>query len=81
MTSKSIQPLKICMVFEEQASGHSAEILLKHVTSEHECETESFKFEELNLPPSCVAAARSAATADLLIIAVQDLSVLNRTEP
>ena len=72
MTDKPMQPLKICTVFDEEASGRSAEILLKHVALDHECETRCFNFEELDPPESCVAAAHSAAAADLLIIAVRD---------
>jgi len=72
MKPKPTQPLKICTVFDEEASGRSAEILLHHVASDHVCETQSFNFEELDPPESGVAAARSAAAADLLIIAVRD---------
>lgn len=67
-----MQPLQVCTVFDEEASGRSAEILLQHVASDLQCDVQSFNFEELDPPESCLVAARSAAAADLLIIAVRD---------
>jgi hypothetical protein len=65
-------PLKICIAFDEETSARSAEVLIKHVASDFECETQLFQFAELDPPRTCVAAARSASAADLLIIAVRD---------
>jgi len=65
-------PLKICIAFDEEASARSAEILIKHVASDLDCDTQSFRFDELDPPGPCVAAARSACAVDVLVIAVRD---------
>jgi hypothetical protein len=69
---KAPVPLKICIAFDEEASARSAEILIKHVASDVECETQSFRFDELHPPERCVAAARTASVVDILMLAVRD---------
>ena len=63
--------LQIFIAFDEEASARSAEILIKHVVSGLECDTQSFQFDQLDPPGPCVAAARSASAVDLLVIAVR----------
>jgi hypothetical protein len=67
----SERPLRICVAFDEDASGRSAEILIKHVASDHRCERQSFRFDELDPPVHSVAAARSAADTDVLMLAIR----------
>jgi hypothetical protein len=70
-TRVSERPLRICVVFDEDASGRSAEILIRHVASDYQCDTQSFRFDELNTPAPGVAAARSAADTDILLLAAR----------
>jgi len=42
------RPLKICIAFEEDGSARSAEVLIKHVASNFECETQLFPSVELD---------------------------------
>ena len=65
-------PLRICIVFDEDGSASSAEVLIKHVASDFECETQLFCFDELDPPGPGVAAARRASDADILVLAVRD---------
>ena len=69
-------PLKICVVFDDDASASSAEVLIGHVASGYECDTRSFRFDELDRPEPVVAAARSASNSDILVIAVRDDQML-----
>ncbi len=66
------QPLKICIVFDEDGSASSAEVLIKHVAFDFECETQLFCFDELDPPGPGVAAARGASDMDILVLAVRD---------
>lgn len=66
------RPLKICVVFDEDASARNAEVLIKHVASDYRCETLSYHFEELDPPGAGIAAARLAADTDILVVAVRD---------
>jgi hypothetical protein len=65
------RPLKICVVFDDQASAQSAEVLIRHVTAGYECDRQSFSFDELDPPAPGVAAARSASNSDILVVAVR----------
>jgi hypothetical protein len=67
----SERPLRICVVFDEDASGRSAEILIRHMASDYQSDTQSFRFDELNTPAPGVAAARSAADTDILVLAAR----------
>lgn len=71
ITQASGRPLRICVVFDEDASGRSAEILIRHVASDYECDAQSFRFDELDAPAPGVAAARSAADTDILVLAAR----------
>jgi hypothetical protein len=66
------RPLKICVVFDDDCSARGAEILIQHVASDYQCETQSFRFEELDPPGAGIAAARSAANTDILVLAIRD---------
>jgi hypothetical protein len=68
-TSK--RPLKICVVFDEDASARSADILIRHVASDYQCDTERFRFDDLDAPKRGVAAARTAANTDILVLAAR----------
>src|SRR5437899_2731564 len=71
-------PLRICIVFDDDASVRCAEALINHVAPGYKCKTQSFSFEELEAPESGVAAARRACNADILVVAVQDDRMLPR---
>jgi hypothetical protein len=71
-TASIQQPLKICIVFDEDGSARGAEVLIKHVVSDFECDTQLFCFDELDPPGAGVAAARSASDTDILVLAVCD---------
>jgi hypothetical protein len=66
------RPLKICVVFDDDESAESAEVLIRHVTSDYECDRQSFSFDELGPPAPGVAAARSACNSDIIMVAVRD---------
>ena len=66
------QPLKISIVFDDEVSVSSAEVLIRRVASDFPCDTQSFDFQELALPGPAVAAARSASDTDILVLAVRD---------
>jgi hypothetical protein len=68
----SEHPLKICVVFDEDASARSADVLIRHVVSGLRCDAQSFRFDELEAPGSGIAAARSASDTDILLLAVRD---------
>jgi len=68
----TLAPIEICVAFDEEASARSADILIKHVVSDLEYDSQTFRFDELDPPGPCVAAARSASAMDLLVIAVRD---------
>jgi len=64
------QPVKICVVFDEEASAGNAEVLIKHVASNFGCESQSFHFDELDQPAPGEAAARFASVTDILVLAL-----------
>ncbi|HUD48066.1 MAG TPA: hypothetical protein VMR33_14635 [Candidatus Baltobacteraceae bacterium] len=66
------RPLRICVVFDDDASAQSAEVLIRHVASDYECDRQSFSFEELDPPAPGVAAARSACNSDIIVLAVRN---------
>src|SRR5882724_4405324 len=66
------RPLKIHIVFDDDVSARSAEVLIKHMTSDYECDTRSVAFEDLHSPGRGLAAARSAFDTDILVVAVRD---------
>jgi len=72
MTRVRERPLRICVVFDEDTSSRSAEILIKHVASGYQCDKQSFRFDELDEPIPGVAAARRTADTDILVLAVRD---------
>lgn len=63
--------LRICVVFDDEDSAWSAELLIRHVASGYDCEKQSFSFDELDRPAPVMAAARSASDADILMVAVR----------
>ena len=71
-TRATERPLRICVVFDEDASARSAEVFIRHVASDYQCDTQSFRFNEPDRPAPLVAAARSAGEAALLVLAVRD---------
>jgi len=71
-------PLKIRVVFDEDISAHSAEVLIEHVTAGLECDMQLFGFDDLDLPGPGIAAARSASDTDILMVAVRDDAPLPR---
>jgi hypothetical protein len=70
-TCVSQRPLKICVVFDEEASNQNAEVLIRHVTSDYQCDTQFFRFDELHTLAPGVAAARNAARTDILVLAAR----------
>lgn len=64
--------LKIRIVFDDDDSARSAEVLIKHATADLECDTRLFAFDDLDLPEPAMAAARSASDTDILVVAVRD---------
>jgi hypothetical protein len=66
------RPIRISVVFDDDASAQSAEALIRHVTSGYECDKQSFSFDELDPPGPGVAAARSACNSDMIVFAVRD---------
>jgi hypothetical protein len=68
--------LKIRVVFDDDDSARSAEVVIKHVTADLECDTRLFAFDDLDLPEPAMAAARSASDTDILMVAVRDDHVL-----
>jgi hypothetical protein len=66
------QPLKISIVFDDELSASSAEVLIRRVASDFPCDTQSFAFQKLARPGPAVAAARSASDTDILVLAVRD---------
>jgi hypothetical protein len=71
-TTQFLQPLKVCVVFDDPASAQSAEVLVKHTTSNLPCDMQLFAFDELDPPGPGVTAARSACDTDILVVAVRD---------
>ena len=65
------RPIKICVVFDDDASAESAEILIRHVVSDSEFDQQSYNFDELDMPIPGVVAARSACNSDIIVFAVQ----------
>ena len=66
------QPVKISVVFDEEASVGNAEVLIKHVASNFGCESQSYHFDELDHPVPGTAAARFASATDILVLALGD---------
>src|SRR5258708_26972897 len=65
------RPLRICVVFDEAASAKSAEVLIRHIAADYQCDKQSFRFDELDAPAPGVAAAPSAADTDILVFAAR----------
>ena len=65
------RPLRVCVVFDEQESAHSAEVLITHVTPDVLCEKQTFRFDELNAPKRGVAAAQKVADTHILVLAAR----------
>jgi len=62
------KPLKISIVFDDELSASSAEVVIRRVASDFPCDTQSFDFQKLALPGPAVAAARSASDTDILAV-------------
>ena len=63
------RPLRICVVFDEEACARGAEVLITQVTPDIPCDKRAFCFDELNAPSRGVAAARTTADTDILVLA------------
>jgi hypothetical protein len=68
---KTGRPLRICVVFDEDASARCGEILIKRVAADYQCDMQCFSFVELGGPSPGVAAARKAAETDILMLAAR----------
>jgi hypothetical protein len=68
----TVQPIKICIVFDDAASARSAEVLIRHTTSDLQYDVQLFAFDELDPPGPGVSAARNACDSDILVVAVRD---------
>jgi hypothetical protein len=66
------QPLKICIVFDDDVSARSAEVLIRHAAPDLPCNVQSFAFDELDPPGPGITAARNASGSDILVVAVRD---------
>src|SRR5258708_34240633 len=71
-TQPAGQPLKICIVFDDDASARSAEVLIRHTASDLPCDVQLFAFEELDPPGPVVTAARKASVSNILVVPVAD---------
>jgi len=78
MVRATERPLKVRVVFDEDASARSAEVLVEHVTAGIECDMRLFAFDDLDLPEPGVAAARDASDTDILMMAISDDRALPR---
>jgi hypothetical protein len=72
------RPVKIRVVFDDDNSARSAEVVIKHVTADLECDTRSFDFDDLDSPGPGLAAARNASDTDILVVSVSDDGALPR---
>jgi hypothetical protein len=72
ITRPTARPLKIFVVFDDEASARSAEVLIQHTASDLPCDVQSFAFDKLDPPGPGVAAARNASDCDVLLVAVRD---------
>ena len=70
-TRVSERPLRICVVFDEDANGRRSEILIRHLAPDQHCEKQMFGFDELEEPVHAVAAARSTADTEVLVLAIR----------
>jgi hypothetical protein len=66
------RPLKIIVVYDDRASGHSANALIKRVASDFDHSVESFAFDELGSPGARITAAWNASDTDILVVSVRD---------
>lgn len=66
------RPIRISVIFDDDASAQSAEVLIRRLVSNYECDTQSFRFDDLDRPTPVMAAARSASNADILVLTVRD---------
>ena len=66
------RPIKISIVFDDDASAQSAEGLVRHMASDYECDRQSFSFDELDFLLPGVAAAHSACNSEVFVLAVRD---------
>jgi len=66
------RPLKISIVFDENVSARTAEILIRRVASGFDYDLQTFAFDELDPPGPGVAAARNASDTDILVVAMRD---------
>jgi hypothetical protein len=66
------RPLRICVVFDDDDSAWSAELLIRQVAAGYDSEKQSFRFDELEPPAPGVAAARGASNSDIFVLAVRD---------
>jgi hypothetical protein len=71
-TDRAAQPLKICIVFDDDASARSAEVLIRHAAPDLPCDVRSFAFDELDPPGPGVTAARNVSDSDIFVVAVRD---------
>jgi len=71
-STTALRPLKISVVFDEDASARSAEILIRRAASDFEYKLQSFTFNELDSPGPGVATARDVSDTDILVVAVRD---------
>lgn len=72
ISEPAAQPLKVCVVFDDDASARSAEVLIQHTAPDLPCDVQSFAFDELDPPGPGVTAARNASDSDILVVAVRD---------
>jgi hypothetical protein len=70
------RPLRICVVFDDDDSAQSAEVLIRQAASDYECDTQSFRFDDLDRPAPVIAAARNASNADILVLTFRDDQML-----
>jgi hypothetical protein len=64
-------PLRIDVVFDEDESAGSAEVLIKNFVSDYQCDTQLFHFDKLDVSGLGIAAARSIADTDILVFAAR----------
>lgn len=75
-TWTTIRKLRICVIFDADANARNAEIVIGSVLPGHECELQLLGFDELSGPACAIDAARNAAEADMLLLAIHGDRVL-----
>lgn len=78
-TDNAPRPMKIFVAFDEDDCARNAEVLIHRVAPDELCDTELCRLEQVAERVQGDAVARSAAEADLFIIAMRDGNTLTQS--